>query len=254
MRASHGTRHISGAERIVSEEKISSTVQELVARARRPEIVPDHIEVKIDALGALPIRLLASLDVVTQSVSDACTGRDAASQALHQCGVSPNAVKKAIHLLSGGAASSGGNMRGAVIMDARSAERLESDHERGIRASKFDWSDDALASIIQKLANVGLTHVRIREALALATKVAHAPGMIAELCWSDDPDYTAGYVSSLATGYVRFPFLKEKGDPLGGRVFFVDRAKNDMDALVHYLQAEPVLITDTGECRPAKEP
>jgi len=97
-------------------------------------------------------------------------------------------------------------MRGAMIIDARTGDRMEPDQERGVRASRFDWTDDALEAINRKLAVIGLTHFRTREALALATKVAHAPGMVAELCWSDDPDYTAGYVASRATGYVRFRY------------------------------------------------
>ncbi len=103
----------------------------------------------------------------------------------------------ALNLLSNGAAPLGLNMRGAMIIDAVSGERLEPDHERGIRASRFDWTDEALDTMTKKLAAIGLTHFRTHEALALATKVAHAPGIIAELCWSDDPDYTAGYVASL---------------------------------------------------------
>jgi 6-carboxyhexanoate--CoA ligase len=96
------------------------------------------------------------------------------------------------------------------------------------------------------LAALGLTHYRTREALALATKVAHAPGVIAELCWSDDPDYTAGYVASLRQGYVRFPHLKELGDQRGGRVIFVDPAKLVFDELIEYLQDKPTIIDNVG--------
>lgn len=101
---------------------------------------------------------------------------------------------------------------------------------------------------------LSLTHFRTREALALATKVAHAPALVAELCWSDEADYTAGYVASLTTGYVRFPFLKQNGDRNGGRVFFIDRGELDMDGLIRYLKIEPVLINEIGECRPSITP
>jgi 6-carboxyhexanoate--CoA ligase len=140
-------------------------------------------------------------------------------------------------------------MRGAIIMDAQSGERLEPDQERGIRASRFDWSEDASERIKRNLETAGLAHHRTREALALATKVAHAPGMVAELCWSDDPDYTAGYAASTGLGYVRFPCLKQSGDPKGGRVFFVNREIVNMDALISYLETDAVLITEIGECR-----
>jgi 6-carboxyhexanoate--CoA ligase len=138
-----------------------------------------------------------------------------------------------------------------MIMDSRSGERLEPDRERGVRASRFDWTEEAFRMVQQSLESRGLTHHRTREALALATKVAHAPGMVAELCWSDDPEYTAGYVASLGTGYVRFPFLKQHGDSSGGRAFFVDRDRLNMDRLVNFLQNEPVLISEIGSCRNA---
>jgi 6-carboxyhexanoate--CoA ligase len=137
-----------------------------------------------------------------------------------------------------------------MIMDALTGDRLEPDKERGIRASRFDWSAEASEKIDCVLSDIGLTHFRTREALALATKVAHAPGIVAELCWSDDPDYTAGYVSSPSTGYVRFPFLKNQGIDRGGRAFFVQREEFHLDSFIRYLQEEPVLITAAGKCGP----
>lgn len=251
MRASSEGIHISGAERIVSGERIDVTVQELVARARERDRPPDQIVVTIDSLGNILPHTLTALDVFVLENKDVESARSAASRLLQGAGVSAQAAEVAIHHLSTGAAPSGGNMRGAIIMDSQSGERLESDQERGIRASRVDWSEDASLKIRNRLSEIGLTHFRTYEALALATKVSHAPGMLAELCWSDEPDYTAGYIASLGTGYVRFPSLKKQGDPKGGRVFFIDRAILDMVALIRYLQIETVLITDVGDCRPA---
>ena len=58
----------------------------------------------------------------------------------------------------------------------------------------------------------------MREALVLATKVQSCPGIVGELCWSDDPDYTVGYVACNGI-YHRIPNMKEMGNPIGGRVF-----------------------------------
>ena len=139
-------------------------------------------------------------------------------------------------------------MRGAMIMDAVTGERLEPDRERGIRASHFDWSDEASRAADGALARLGLTHFRTKEALALATKVAHGPGVVAELCWSDDPDYTAGYVASLAFGYIRFPVLKQRGALTGGRALFFDRGRGSVEALQIYLEQVPVVISSCGSC------
>lgn len=254
MRSSVADKHISGAERIVEYTAIDNAVQELVTRAKGKGLVPEQIAITIEFLGSGPFRMLTALDVVTLNAPDMIRGRDSASQVLHIAGVSRAAAKTAIRHLSVGSSPSGGNMRGAMIMDAQTGERLEPDRERGIRASRYDWDEETSHKIQRKLATIGLTHYRTHEALALATKVAHAPGIIAELCWSDDPDYTAGYVASLRTGYVRFPFLKQEGDDKGGRVFFVDRDTIVMNSLILYLQTEAVLITDIGECRPSIEP
>jgi len=253
MRASTGGKHISGAERIVSSDAIDVTISELVARARSKYKAPDQITVQIENLGTISPRLLTALDVVTIHAECPETGRSNAARVLHLAGVSNKAVETAIDHVLQNAAPSGGNMRGAMIMDAETGERLEPDQERGVRASRFDWTDEARVEADRLLFASELTHFRIREALALATKVVHAPGVVAELCWSDDPDYTAGYAASLKTGYVRFPFLKQKHDNRGGRAIFIDRDALDLAALLHYLQAEPVLINAVGKCNDAVE-
>jgi 6-carboxyhexanoate--CoA ligase len=254
MRASTGNRHVSGAERIISPIKLDATVQALIARAREKKTPPEQIVITIEHLGNMPISKLTALDVVTVNTPDMSTGRSAASRILQSLGISEKSIMAALNLLSNGAAPFGLNMRGAMILDGVSGERLEPDQERGIRASRFDWTDEALDTMTRKLAAIGLTHFRTHEAVALATKVAHAPGIIAELCWSDDPDYTAGYVASRRTGYVRFPVLKLQDDPRGGRAFFVDRNTLDIEAFIHYLQFEPVLIVDGGTCRNRVDP
>jgi 6-carboxyhexanoate--CoA ligase len=254
MRATAGNKHISGAERIVSQGKIDNTVQSLVTRALGKKIKPEQILINIENLGSIPLRMLTALDVVTINTPDLSAGRNCAARILQSLGISEKAVMETIKHLCNGAASSGRNMRGAMIIDAQNGKRLEVDQERGVRASRFDWTDASLDAITGKLAAIGLTHVRTREALALATKVAHAPGIIAELCWSDDSDYTAGYVASRKIGYVRFPMLKPHGDSKGGRAFFVNKDNLDMGTLINYLQNEVVIIADSGECRPAYDP
>ncbi|CAM5620838.1 6-carboxyhexanoate--CoA ligase [Lysinibacillus sphaericus] len=67
----------------------------------------------------------------------------------------------------------------------------------------------------------GMFKIPTGKALALATKVANSPYTIAELCWSDDPEYVTGYVSNHEIGYVRITPLKREGCESGGRIFFV---------------------------------
>ena len=91
------------------------------------------------------------------------------------------------------------------------------------------------------LQQSGLTGDHVREALVLASKVAGAEGMVAELCWSDDPNYVTGYVGSPVYGYRRIPVMKERGNGVGGRIFFV-RPGTDVAKLINYLEEQVVLI------------
>jgi 6-carboxyhexanoate--CoA ligase len=249
MRASIGQSHLSGAERLVPVDRIDLTMKELVDRALSKQLAPDQIVVTIDALGDVPVHSVQSLDLVSLDMHTITACRENAACVLEASGVSSSAVLAAFHALEQGASPDGGNMRGAMLIDVETGERLEPDQSRGVRVSRFDWSDGASERIDRELSALGLTHFRTKEALALATKVAYAPGIVAELCWSDEPDYTAGYVAGRIKGYVRFPHLKRSGSGFGGRAFFVTHGDLDRNALMAYLQETPVLITEIGTCR-----
>jgi 6-carboxyhexanoate--CoA ligase len=247
MRASLNAAHISGAERLVDAAQVADVVQALAKRAISRVSTPDEIAISIDPINPDAIAKISALKIVPVSVSDPDEGRAKAVQLLTRAGVDDRVARESVLLLASGASQSGANMRGAVIMDSRSGARLEPDRERGIRVSRFDWSPAAVAIVRQKLDRLGLSHFRTYEALALASKVAHAPGVLAELCWSDEPEYTAGYVASRDFGYARIPSLKKAGDGHGGRVFFVDASTTRLDVLIEYLEREPVLIEEFGE-------
>jgi 6-carboxyhexanoate--CoA ligase len=247
MRASLRSRHVSGAERITAARAVNDAVQQMLERARGRREPPDEIVITVERIDDATLRTLRALDVTAVRGGDVASCRGMAARALAAAGVSSFAAAAAMAALEAGPAPAGGNMRGAIIMDALTAERLEPDPERGIRASRFDWSDAASAKAREMLSRRGLAHFRTREALALATKAASAPSMAAELCWSDDPEYTAGYVASRMFGYLRFPLMKEPGCGAGGRVFFVRRRDFDLPSFRTYLQQTPVIIDDMGD-------
>jgi 6-carboxyhexanoate--CoA ligase len=249
MRASTGRSHLSGAERLIPFDRIDLTMKELVDRALSKQLAPDRIVVTIDALGDIPVHSIPALDLVSLNMNSTAACRENATRVLEASGVSSSAVLAAFRALEQGASPDGGNMRGAMLIDAETGERLEPDRSRGVRVSRFDWSDRASRRMDRELSALGLTHFRTKEALALATKVAYAPGIVAELCWSDETDYTAGYVADRTNGYVRFPHLKQVGNAFGGRAFFVTHGDLDRNALMAYLQETPVLITEIGTCR-----
>lgn len=250
MHAASKDEHISGAERIAPAQELSAIATELLARAlRHPRGNPESIRLAIDLLPAPTLAYAPLPDITTVVVADVEAGRRAARAELLDAGVSPLAADAAIQTLAKGAAPGGRVMRGAMLVDAQSGERLESDPARGVRVSRMDLNPAAARALTAVLQGSHRDTLHLREALVLAGKVLLSPGIVAELCWSDDPDYTAGYVSSPERGYVRFPYLKEKGETLGGRAFFYQRAEFDLTALTAFLEEAPVLFTSVGRLR-----
>lgn len=247
MRAARDCEHISGAERIAAAPELSAIATAMIARAlHHSRGNPASIRLAIDALPAASLNYAPLPAITTVLVSNVKQGRSAALAELQRAGVSEIAAAMAMNALASGAAPGDRVMRGAMLVDAASGERLESDPVRGIRVSRMDLSPAANAALNLALHESGRDTLHLREALALAGKVLCSPGIMAELCWSDDPDYTAGYVASPARGYVRFPHLKEIGDHLGGRAFFYRRAEFDLTALTAFLEEAPILFTTVG--------
>ncbi len=166
---------------------------------------------------------------------------------LVKAGVSEIAARGALDRISSGASPDGENMRGAMLIDARTGERLEPDRLRGVRARAVDWCQNALPQVLRAEKELNCVTSHFREALALATKVANAPGAVAELCISDDPRYTTGYTASLARGYCRITSIKELGCIFGGRAFFVDADELDIKKYLDYMRETPVLVSGAVE-------
>jgi 6-carboxyhexanoate--CoA ligase len=250
MRAERDGGHCSGAERIAAAGDLVALSAELVARALACSGgPPDAVRCSIDRVGGnIPRWPLPA--VRTLAVTDWLAGRDCAQALLQHAGVAPLAATAALAWLAAGPAPGGRVMRGALIVDAASGERLEIDPARGVRVSRMDLAPEARAGILAALAAAGLGHPRVAEALVLAGKVLHAPGIVAELCWSDDPEYLAGYVADPRGGYQRITRLKAAGDRHGGRVLFVVRAGWDRNAFYSYLEQQAVLFEAPGPMAP----
>lgn len=231
-----GGRHISGAERIVDESAVDSTVAAMLHRAREHERgAADFIQVKVEEVKENQISRCPFLPLYQMDTQTKDQGRAAAKAELLRIGVSPAAVASAFRALE----TLPDSMRGAMVIDAATGARLDREGARGIRASNMDAAN--VAAYEKEMKDKGLAGDHPREALVLASKVAHAPGTIAELCWSDDPDYVTGYVGSKRFGYGRITVMKDKGDPIGGRVFFVAPG-TDLAAYKDYMENQVVLV------------
>ena len=244
MRASKDEMHKSGAERLIDETDIKIAAVSMIERALLHERgKPDFINILVEEIKT-PIKELTSLPVTLFNVNSVEDGKKAAKKVLAYLGIPVLCIEKGFTLLEKGP-SEGECMRGAIVMDT-SGERLEPDKHRGIRASRMDMTGTASIELATALSEKGLTRyfIHVKEALVLATKVVSVKGSIAELCWSDDPFYTVGYVASRKLGYVRIPYLKHEGDYRGGRVFFVDNL--NLDEYIDELENAPVIINKFG--------
>ena len=245
MRASRAGMHVSGAERIVAEREIAETLAALEKRARtHSKAEPDDIRLKIEPAGA--IEIVPALPISTCPATDGPGNWAEAEAVLREAGVARAA--EAVEMLRGAPP-----MRGAMLVDADTLERLEPDTARGVRATRMDalagpaGQDGAAESRMAQASKKN----HFREAVVLAAKVQAAPGIVAELCVSDDPEYTTGYVATKAAGYRRLRFLKEAGDPSGGRIFFYRGPREKIAATIDFLQNRTVLVSGVPVAPPA---
>lgn len=221
-----GGHHISGAERIVKLEEVGAIAQSLADRAlHHSKGSADFINITVDLIPPERITYIDCLKVEEHKTSSISESHQLATDLLQGPHISETAVLKAISLLK----SLDKSMRGAMLVDAITGERLDTG-DRGVRVSHMDSFDShALGD-----------NEHMREALVLASKVQSADGIVGELCWSDDPDYTVGYVACNGV-YHRLSNMKEFGSDIGGRVFFV-RSNIDSKSVIEYLERTPVLV------------
>jgi 6-carboxyhexanoate--CoA ligase len=126
--------------------------------------------------------------------------------------------------------------------------RLEPDKKRGVRASRLGITKTASKSLSMILSRHGINTDVVKEALVLASKVMAHRNVVAELCVSDDPDYTTGYVASKKYGYVRVPHIKKRGSRHGGRAFLIQESA-DSEGIIHYLEETPVIVVNASACK-----
>jgi 6-carboxyhexanoate--CoA ligase len=217
-------------------------VQEYIDRAcHHPKGKPDHIVITVEKIIQKP-RTLSALPVATLKCASPSQAAASIRKLLYATGISRKAVDAAFCVVRGNK-----TMRGAALVLASFGRRVEPDRDRGIRASRLGITNKADATLSTSLGRHGLDTQTIKEALILATKVAACRDILAELCVSDDPDYTTGYVASRELGYVRIPHIKEIGSENGGRIFFLTN-NADIPAVIRFLEKTPVIINHVPAC------
>ena len=221
-----GGHHISGAERIVKLEEVGAIAQLLADRAlHHSKGTADFINITVDVIPANEITYIDCLQVEEHRANTIAEAHQLAIELLQGTHITEVAIQNAMTFLK----ELDSSMRGAMLVDATTGKRIDVGN-RGVRVSHMDSFDS------ESLGE----NEHMREALVLASKVQSAEGIVGELCWSDDPDYTVGYVAYNGI-YHRIPKMKELGSHIGGRVFFV-RSDIDRESVIAYLEKAPVLV------------
>lgn len=222
-------QHISGAEKIVTEEALETYCARLLKRAlNHSKGKPDFINLKIEAIEESQLQYLEALPVTKVETKTVAEGKAVVRTYLEKLQLEH--VDEILAMWEKSYA-----MRGAMILNVDTLERMEPDQARGVRATYMD-------AITNEDAEMCLNKNHFNEALVLATKVANHPNIVGELCISDDPDYVTGYIASKAFGYVRITTLKPFGSSQGGRIFLFKGNGSDLEDCMHYLEKQKVLV------------
>ena len=233
--------HISGAEGLYETAETLGIVKKYIGRAlEHPKGKADRIVITIESIRRRPKRI-SSLPVTTVSSRSPLEGKRLVRKLLCSLGISDKAISAALTTLGKG------EMRGASVIAAESGARIERDRERGVRASRLGITRLSLKRLEAALSGCKLNTETVKEAIILASKVVSSRGVVAELCISDDPDYTTGYVASRRYGYVRIPNIKLRGSKTGGRAFFIEDA-SAAGEVTAYLERTPVIIDRISPC------
>lgn len=220
--------HVSGAESLVAPGMIEQTVAGLTQRALAPghTVKARQVRVSLDQLDVEPT-VIPALPTELKECPDPMAARQYFVDVLSRFVPHP---AEALRVLT-----EGPTMRGAAMVESGTGRRLEADPLRGVRVTKF-------GDLTESAPGASLAHKKHHhEAVLLASKVAAAPGVLAELCISDDPHYTRGYVCVDGV-YTTVTNVKADGDPNGGRIILVDTARADPTTITTWLENHPVLI------------
>lgn len=221
--------HISGAEKIVEQSDLESICNSLIDRGmHHAKGQADFLNLKIERVRKEDILYLDALPVKTVEVENWEEGHMEIRKFLREIGIED--VESIMQFLKNTYV-----MRGAMLLDVDRLKRLERDKSRGIRATNMDMNRT-------KGQNISNEKNHYEEAIVLATKVVNCPGIIGEICISDDPNYVTGYVSSQKTGYRRITKMKKMGSENGGRIFLFRGTDKEAEEAIDFLQNQHVIV------------
>ncbi|WP_195335484.1 6-carboxyhexanoate--CoA ligase [Paraclostridium bifermentans] len=123
--------HISGAESISNEENLEEVISLLIKRAfNHPKGKSDFINIKLEEISKEEITYIEPLPVTTVNVENYLEGFNIVTNILENMGIDKSKSDNIVRTIR-----SISNMRGAILLDINTFQRLETDKQRGIRAT-----------------------------------------------------------------------------------------------------------------------
>lgn len=227
--------HISGAEGLCGFSEIDRVAKKYFLRAmNHTKGTPDNVVITIERIKQRPL-VIPLLPVATVQCYSPIRALTVVRELLSGAGISDKSIKNGIEVVTGRTV-----MHGASLILSESGIRVEPDEKRGVRVSRLGIHKDIEKRLSGRLAKENINNTTVKEAIILASKVASCRGVVAELCISDNPGYTVGYIASKELGYIRIPNIKKKGSIDGGRVFFI-KENSDVKRIIEYLERTPVV-------------
>lgn len=230
--------HISGAEEISNKNSLGVIVKNLINRAVNHEKgKAESINISIDKINKEKIIFIPCVDITTIQSGSPSEGRSHIIKLLEKVNIGHGKASEILNILD-----SNSDIRGAILLDISNMKRVEYDKERGIRATGMDWQSSIKVNVKAKLETQSLNNSHVREALVLASKVIYPNGVLAEICISDDPNYTTGYVNIKNKRYFRIINLKKLGSKKGGRIILFDSRYGNVGEYIDFLENSITIV------------
>ncbi len=243
MRIHQEGKHLSGAEEIVPVQEIdhvlSSFSKRLLAHVLNGHPRPPQQIVTIDPVPKENIQRKSLLPVQFME-SPSCEESAKGLQELLEC-LLPEGKAESILEIFRKEIMETAPRHGALLVTSMGRPLMEGEAS-GIRTTHLGCDASLRKALEESLDHyLEKPNHRFIDALVLASKVLASESVLLEICVSDDPSYTTGYLASRLFGYVRIPHMKKPGIGRGGRLYVVSPALHLPD-LLKELREIPVLF------------
>lgn len=246
MRIHQEGLHLSGAEDLVPVQNLGIRLQEFTERffpflENATTVPPPKLNFTIDPVPQKNILKKSLLSVQTLNTQSFGETNEILSEILSIL-LSRSPAIRILDLFKSELLSK--NPRNGALLVTPEGEFLLKEYPEGVRTTHVGCTPSLREKVVQYFSSrLQPPHHRFIEALILASKVISSDDVIFELCASDDPNYTTGYLASKGFGYLRIPHIKPPGYNKGGRIYVVKEGAN-LQELINFLRSTPVLFTE----------